>query len=87
MNRLAQPKRHFGSQQSLYKPMAEAVRKFQSATPERFRSKPKTEPNNHIKSVRTIPHSPHLISNKRNRPIHAISHDEQEKLDFQEARK
>lgn len=67
--------------------MAEAVKKFQQSTPERFRSKPKIEINHQSKLGRTIPQSPHLISNKRTRPVCAISHEEQERMDFEEAQK
>lgn len=67
--------------------MAEAVKKFQQSTPERFRSKPKFNLNLKSKLGHTVPQSPHLISNKRTRPVNAVSHEEQEIIDFEEARK
>lgn len=67
--------------------MAEAVKRFQQHTPERFRSKPKLGANHQFNAGRTVPHSPNLISNKRTRPIYAVSHEEQERRDFEEARK
>lgn len=66
--------------------MAEAVKKFQQNTPERFRTKPKFEVIQ-SKPERTIPHSPHLICNTRTRPVNFLSREEQEKKDFEEAQK
>ncbi|KAG5864797.1 hypothetical protein JTB14_028062 [Gonioctena quinquepunctata] len=95
VNRLAQPKRHFSSDRNLnrksYLPMAEALKKFHNSTPERFRTKPKTESfvNGNVprKLTATIPQSPNLKTTRRARPVEVISREDQEKLEFDEAQK
>ncbi|XP_056648313.1 targeting protein for Xklp2 homolog [Diorhabda sublineata] len=89
INRLAQPKRKFKSNQELnkneYVPMAEALIKFQNGTPKRFRVKPVAVADNPLKA--TIPHSPKLKTSLRNRPLHAQSREELEQLALAEAKK
>nr|XP_023023023.1 targeting protein for Xklp2-like [Leptinotarsa decemlineata] len=95
VNRLAQPKQHFSSDQNLnknsYLPMAEALKKFQNTTPERFRTKPKQNSfvrgNVSCKLTTTIPHTPNLKTTTRARPVEALSREEQEKIEFEEAQK
>lgn len=90
MNRLAQPKK-YGSAQNLnrnnYVSMAEAVRKFQSGTPTRFRSRPKLTDGIVNKVGATVPQSPALLTKKRHRPTYALSREEQERLEYEEAQK
>jgi targeting protein for Xklp2 len=92
INRLAQPK-YFRSQDNLSKSksmtLAEAVIKYQAGTPRRFRSKPSPR----ITKVAPFPwggtkaHSPNLMTTKRVRPVTAISKEEQEQKEIEEARK
>ena len=64
-------------------PMAEAIQKFQKATPPRFHSKkPSTAGGGIKKSVTntelTMPKTPNLVSRSRSRPITVKSTDEME---------
>jgi hypothetical protein len=69
--------------------LAEAVIKYQAGTPRRFRSKPSPR----ITKVAPFPwggtkaHSPNLMTTKRVRPVTAISKEEQEQKEIEEARK
>ncbi|KAJ8922403.1 hypothetical protein NQ315_004348 [Exocentrus adspersus] len=91
LNRLAQPKRYNSSQnlyqQENYVSMAEAVRKFQCGTPERFHTKRKLNTDLMGKLRITIPQSPALLTKNRHRPVQAVSKEEQEKLSFEQAQK
>ncbi|CAG9829897.1 unnamed protein product [Diabrotica balteata] len=88
INRLAQPKRQFKSDQHLnkdeYVPMAEALKKFQNATPKRFRTKVSVS---HEPLKCTIPQSPKLQTTVRSRPVHVLSYEEQERMAADEAKK
>ncbi|KAJ8969437.1 hypothetical protein NQ317_008628, partial [Molorchus minor] len=89
INRLSQPKRHYGSAQNLnqcdYQRLCE---NFQSGTPVRFRSKPKLENMDGVnKPVRTIPQSPPLMTKNRHRQVMALSREEKERLEYEEAQK
>ncbi|XP_044269910.1 targeting protein for Xklp2-like isoform X2 [Tribolium madens] len=85
INRLAQPKRytsHDNLSHNSSMTLAEAVNKFQSGTPKRFRSKP-----NNKKLALTKPHTPKFLTNTRVRPVTALSKQEQEEREFEEAKK
>ncbi|XP_063915012.1 targeting protein for Xklp2 homolog isoform X1 [Zophobas morio] len=86
INRLAQPKR-FTSHENLT--LAEAVIKFQAGTPKRFRSKPSPKINKGLPMPwgGTQAHSPKLKTTARSRPVVAVSKDEQERLEMEEAKK
>ncbi|KAJ8959286.1 hypothetical protein NQ318_021971 [Aromia moschata] len=86
IDRLAQPKKHYGSAQNLdqsnYVSVAEFVRKFQIGTPQRFRNKSKLE-TGCSKQTSTIPQSPALKTKQRHRPVNAVSREEQEMLEYE----
>ncbi|XP_001810875.2 targeting protein for Xklp2 [Tribolium castaneum] len=87
INRLAQPKRYtshdnLARQSSMT--LAEAVNKFQAGTPKRFRSKPL---NSKAPLGPTIPKTPKFLTNARVRPVTALSKEEQEERELEEARK
>ncbi|XP_050500014.1 targeting protein for Xklp2 homolog [Diabrotica virgifera virgifera] len=88
INRLAQPKRQFKSDQNLnkdeYVPMAEALKKFQNATPKRFRTRVNSS---HEPLKCTIPQSPKLQTTVRSRPVHVLSYEEQQRMAAEEAKK
>ncbi|OXU32110.1 hypothetical protein TSAR_002951 [Trichomalopsis sarcophagae] len=73
-----------------YVSMAEAVTKFQCATPQRFRStnvkSTRTEQLRRMSLKLTRAHSPALMSKNRNRPVTALSREEQEKLEVEKMR-
>ncbi|XP_018576974.1 targeting protein for Xklp2 homolog [Anoplophora glabripennis] len=83
LNRLAQPKKYVSDQNlNKYVSVAEAVRKFHSGTPTRFRTRPTMS-----KLKITVPQMPALLSTNRNRPVAAISIEERERLEYEEAQK
>ena len=97
---LYQSKTRNASGESTYRSMAEQVIKFQTGTPDRFRSRPKrrsiSTPNYGLKSSRgrspsplrvTQPFTPNLATRGRYRPPTALSMAEQEKIDLEEAKK
>ena len=72
--------------------LAEATIRFQNRTPLRFRAKRRNSPAFKVKGPMlalkaTIPQSPALRVKHRNRPITAISREEQEALELEEIRK
>ena len=97
---LYQSKIRNASGESTYRSMAEQVIKFQTGTPDRFRSRPQrrsiSTPNYGLKSSRgrspsplrvTQPFTPNLATRGRYRPPTALSMAEQEKIDLEEAKK
>ncbi|XP_021935026.1 targeting protein for Xklp2 homolog [Zootermopsis nevadensis] len=75
--------------------MAEAVCRFQTDTPNRFHSKPRTvNPNvslqhrkgNTMKKNSTVPYSPNLRSHLRSRPVHIMTKEEEEEKEADEMR-
>lgn len=70
--------------------MAEAINRFQKATPVRFRSKVQDvcKLKCPAKLTSTIPHSPALLTSKlRHRTNNVLSTEEKELLEFEEAQK
>jgi len=84
---------------SKFMSMAEKVNKFQKETPQRFRSRPNGPNPSPLRSRRgrsaspsqrapgiTIPKTPHLTAKHRTRPTYALSREEQEKKDLEDAK-
>ncbi|XP_034255940.1 targeting protein for Xklp2 homolog [Thrips palmi] len=72
--------------------LAEATSRFQNKTPLRFRVKRRDSPANKVKGPilalrATIPQSPALRVKHRNRPVTALSREEQEAIELEELRK
>lgn len=67
--------------------MAEAVKKFHSGTPNRFRTRPKLADGLLNKLGNTVAQSPALLTKNRHRPVHALSREEQERLEYEQAQK
>lgn len=97
MNKLAQPKRQASHEDvagPAYVSMAEAITKFQRGTPQRFHTKPRMTqflqpphgPSSKVRSS-TVPHSPALSTKLRTRPVTALTHEQQELKEFEEAKK
>ncbi|GLV33853.1 hypothetical protein CBL_11263 [Carabus blaptoides fortunei] len=77
-------------QPNKYISLAEAVRKFQCGTPQRFHSKKPDSQLQHLKSnslTQTIPCSPMLSTKNRSRPTTYVSRDEMENKEAEEMRK
>ncbi|XP_050293183.1 targeting protein for Xklp2-like [Anthonomus grandis grandis] len=93
LSKLAQHKPHSSvddlkSQPSKFVSMAEAINKFQTATPIRFRSKPSIVQPNDKCLTRTVPQSPALQTKARSRPItNILTHEEKELRQFEELQK
>jgi len=79
-----------------YTSMAEQLTKFQQGTPDRFRSRPRAPSKSPTRSTRgrsaspnpglTMPKTPHLATMTRSRPATALSREQQEEKDMEEAR-
>lgn len=86
MDYLAQPKLKTNKFMSL----AEVINKLTYGTPERFRTKSKKDIiacTNKFKLRCTVAESPMLATKKRIRPTNAISREDMEKAEFEEAKK
>ncbi|XP_022257918.1 targeting protein for Xklp2 homolog [Limulus polyphemus] len=77
--------------QEEYHSLAEQIKAFHSATPERFHcSRPGTKPKSDVQAkqlVPTIPHTPKFCSTSRHRPVTAISQAQKEELEVEEMKK
>jgi len=74
--------------------MAEHIIKLQKQTPARFHTKPrfdgvtrKTFGGPSAPKTITVPHTPALVSHLRTRPVHALTREEEELREFEEAQK
>jgi len=96
---MARKRRHSADPQtpSKFVSMAEKVNKFQKETPQRFRSRPagpspirsrrgrSASPGQRAPGI-TIPKTPHLTAKHRVRPTYALSREEQEQKDLEDAK-
>ena len=95
----SQSKTRNASGESSYLSMAEQVIRFQTGTPDRFRSLPKrrstSTPSHSMKSNRgrspsplrcTQPHTPHLVTRGRARKPEVISNEQREIMELEEAK-
>jgi len=96
---MARKRRHSADPKtpSKFVSMAEKVNKFQKETPVRFRSRPtgpsplrsrrgrSASPNQRAPGI-TIPKTPHLTAKHRARPTYALSREEQEQKDLEDAK-
>lgn len=84
LNKLAMPI----SKGTRFISLAEAVNKFQQATPTRFRNKISSQSqHNNFVCKSTIPKTPNLTTKTRVRPVHILNRAEQEMKEFEEAKK
>jgi len=77
-----------------YKSMAEQIGKYQSGTPDRFRTLPRgrsnSPPRTRMRSQSprlTVPKTPQLSTRGRSRPNHVLSQAEREQLELEEAKR
>ncbi|KAG1682111.1 Targeting protein for Xklp2 [Nymphon striatum] len=72
-----------------YKSMAEVVQAYHKQTPQRYHTNPKATPmvQRVTEKCMTQPKSPQLLTNLRKRKVSFVSHDKQEELEAEEAKR